>query len=215
MADLITLTDAKAGLPIRAGNTEYDTKIAELISVVSGQIERACRRSFSADTFSEIFHVQAGAERHYDFLSDTNTSGIFFSPSGTPIVLTKAPLLDPLTVKVYYDLTHRFADDTLLFDDQYVVLAEKNCIYINRPLVKSRDSLKVTYDGGYAEVPADVRLACVMQVQHLFKRSLPENVSTASDKDSKGKEEYTTKFGLLPEVANMIAEYRTLLRGRG
>ncbi|QSY98650.1 hypothetical protein J2J97_31770 (plasmid) [Rhizobium bangladeshense] len=215
MADLISLTDAKAGLPIRAGNSEFDAKLSELIAVVSQQIETACRRKFEAGTYSEIFHVQAGYERRYDFLSDTNTSGVFLAPSGSPITLTQAPLLENGTVKVYYDLTHRFTDDTELFADQFVVLREKNCIYINRPLAKSRDSLKVVYDGGFAEIPTDIKVACVMQVQHLFKRSQPENVSTSSDKDSKGKEEYTTKAGLLPEVANLIAPYRQLLRGRG
>jgi hypothetical protein len=218
MGNLITIDDVLAELPIREGNSEFDDKINRIINAVEGLIEKACRRSFTLGTYSEIFNVQAGARRHYDFFSDTNTDGTLLIPDGVPYVLTEAPLVDATTVAVYYDLTHRFTDDTALFSDDFVVLPEKECVYINRPLVKSRDSVKIVYQGGYAEVPDEIKLAATMQVLHLFQRSTAENVSTSSDKNSKttrGFDQYTIKGGLLPEVVNMLVPFRRILRGRG
>ena len=214
MGIILTLDDLKGDLPIRPGNTDFDADLDKIIDTVDLQFEHFCRRKFSVDTYSEIFHVQAGAQRHYDFLSDTNTYGVYLKPDGAPYMLANTPLISAATVEVYYDTEHRFTADKLLSADDYVVLAEKSCIYINKALRQSRDSIKIVYEAGFADIPADLHQAGLMQAMHLFNRSRPENVSTSTDKDDKNTP-YSVKAGLLPEVAMMIAPYRRLLRGRG
>lgn len=214
MGNLITLADVKAELPIRSGNTDFDARINEVIATAESQIETFCRRTFSTQSYSEIFHVQQGATTSLDLLNGANSTGTYTTASSQPFYLKNGPLDEDSDVRVFYDLTHRFGEDTELLADDFTVLLEKACVYVYKPLLKSRDSVKITYTGGYTSVPSELKFAAVMQAVHLYKRSLAENVSTASDKDEKSKEPYTVVSGLLPEVSSILVPYRKLLRGR-
>lgn len=214
MTALITLEEAKSRLPIRPGNDQFDGRATAAITAVQSQIETFCRRSFDRVARSEVFHVQAGSQRNIDLMNAHNTDGYVITPDGRPFYLTHTPI-DVETVKVFYDINHRFGEDTELFPDDFYVLEDKGCVFVYRPMLRSRDSVRITYTGGFTEVPVVVKEACIMQVTHYLKRTMVENVSTSSDKDSgAAKEAYPVKGGLLPEVKNLLLPYIKPLRSR-
>lgn len=214
MGQIITADELKSMLPIRPGNSSFDAEVERAIAVVENQAQLYCRRQFIAAQCSEIFHVQAGSQIAYDFLNDSNTDGVYLTAVVNPFIISQGPIITSAPVEVFYSLTHQFTEDTKLFDDDFTVLAERNAIYVNRPLLTSRDSIKITYTGGYDEVPADIKAALLKQARHEFNSAQQEDILTLDDKQQ-AKAVIRARDGLLPEVAMALAPYRRILRGRG
>jgi len=223
MTPLISLDDVKSGLPIRPGTTSFDTTLTAIIASVTSQISTACRRVFEKQEHSEIFHVQVGAKQVYD-LYGFSDDGFFYRPDGLPFLLTNRPIDANLPVTVRFDPRHVFGDDTIIPSDEVTLLPEKNFVFVNRALSRSRDSVKITYTAGYevaggslsGSLPEDIKLAAKLQSVFLFKKTDYANVGSSGDtaEDGQSGKEWATQSGLLPEVQSLLIPYRRLLRGR-
>lgn len=229
---LIALDDLKAQLPIREGNDEFDEKLAFIINAVSEQIEKFCRRQFAKQSYSEIFHVQAGATTEYDLYgggygSNSFHDGLLVKPSDLPFRLGMSPIADAASVRVFYDLSHRFEPETELAASEFTVLAEKGLVFVSKPLRKSRDSVKITYEAGYEadgepanlseSLPADLKMAVITQCLHVWQKLDLSNVSVTDDREtgSTQRSRFSAQGGFLPDVQHLVAPYRRMLRGRG
>lgn len=70
---------------------------------------------------------------------------------------------------------------------------------------------KITYKGGFDELPPDVKRAAVLQVCHEFQRS--DHIGSTSVTDPGGTVEYSGQLALLKEVVRLLAPYRNFAKG--
>jgi hypothetical protein len=87
-------------------------------------------------------------------------------------------------------------------------------------------ALRVSYTAGYEpdaegtlseHLPADLKLACCVQVVHLFNRTQPDNIGVDTSRgDGKNQSaKWNTRMGLSAEVLGMIRHYKALALGKG
>jgi hypothetical protein len=87
------------------------------------------------------------------------------------------------------------------------------------------EALRVVYEAGYEisdgtlseSLPADLKLACIVQTMHLFNRLQPDNigVDVSRGEGQNATARWTTKMGLSPEVMGMVRHYKALAIGKG
>lgn len=221
---LVSLADVMSNLPVRSGNATYDARITDLILVASSQIEAAVRRSFTEQEHTQYFRTVNTRSMRYDFGGATNESGLYEHARAVRYPLIGYPFQTSPAIQVFYDPYRVFDGNTLVESNRYVVRGDGTLI-LRMPTVEGEDFLKVVYTAGFTVgtddvlvgVPADIRIACITQVMHLFSRLTPDNIGVDSERGSKSvaPAKLTKLGGLVPEAANMVMKYRTPLLGLG
>jgi hypothetical protein len=218
---IVTVEEVRALLPIRDGNTTFDTKINLLIATASGQVENTMQRELDRRQRVEHFRTPDTHRSFYDFHSTTNTSGFRDNPRRTRYSLM-AFNIDPASVQVHYSAIRQF-DDTALVDPRfYTVDARNGYLIMHYGMHDTLDGLQVTYTGGFeaagdpptlsAAIPADIKMACLSQVLHLFNRSTADNAGKDSDSTQgrTGGGRFSVKGGMVPEAVALISRYKAI-----
>lgn len=147
MADLITTADLTGFAPGLA--TLPGSALTMLVTAASRAVERHCRRTFARD--EAIVERPNGRFRPILFLARPPINAI------TSIVVD-GETLDPAT------------PDYVIVDAAWGMLRRGNGrgdVRFARRWPIGEGLIVVTYDGGYAEIPDDVKLATIQQAQYL------------------------------------------------
>ncbi len=159
MADLITRNDYKAYRGL--ASTNDDARIDVLLPIISQIVRTYCGRSF----------IDYYATNKVEYFSFT-----WYQPA---IFLTEIPIVSIVSVEELADESQT-TYDTLVSGTDFVVDTTYDAIYrvegarkINWPT--GVNAVKVTYKGGYAAVPADLKIACFDMLTYYMKEQyLPE-----------------------------------------
>jgi hypothetical protein len=230
---LINVEDVRAYLPVRSGNDQFNERLQMLITVATQQIEALTRRAFTLQEHTQFFRTIDTARAFYDFGSPTNEDGIYRSARQCRYPLL-APIVDTGTDPVlYYDRAGRFTEDSLVDPALYQIDTDKGVLYTQIETRAAHKGLKLVYTGGFASdededwesltttIPADLKLACITQVLHLFTRTTVDNVGMDTDRAQGSKMgsasipagKLMVRNGLTPEAAAMCVNYRSLALG--
>lgn len=164
---------------------DFSDVINPMIEMVTQQIFKFCNRDFSKVTdFSESYH---------------SNSFYYFYPKYAPITEIKSIKLN----------------DHLLSSDDYDF--DNYCVFLNdRYVVNRRIKMELIYTAGYEMDTTDtsliictddLKMACVLQVSHLFNRR--QNIgSTSISVGNTGSIGYQKEYGLLDEVKSLLKPYR-------
>lgn len=226
MTPIITLAYLKTFLPIRAGNTDFDAKLTEIIKTASQMIEDYCHMEFAEAARTQYFTSRATRHIGLD-LHGGSEDGKLLTAREQLLVLNCKPVSEADPVSVYYDPKGRFGDDVSALDPEvdYRVDYLNGLIYLTYPTSYVRRGVKVEFTAGYAvasgtlqdSAPTDLKMACLVQSIFLFNKLTPENIGVSEDREegSTSTGTYTKPAGLVPEAAAMLKNYRQVLVGRG
>lgn len=151
MSDLLTLNDTKLILDVTDPTEQKLIKL--LISAVSISIEKYCNRIFIQANYEEI---QDG--------------------DGTLDILVKNPPIGSVT-----EITE---DDIVVSSDWYVIYADEGCIKRkdSGAWAKGIQNIVIKYSGGWsqADLPKDLKWACLQWVHLMWKRKEDQRVGVSS-----------------------------------
>lgn len=167
------------------GSTKYDTLFATLITAVSRRFESFCNRTFEYNSAITEYYSGNG-ERGY-------------------IYVKRPPIA---TVTSIHDDVDRDFDSTTLVDADYYVVFDDRVEMKYSAFTKGLKNIKIIYSGGYstATLPADIRLAAMMQVAFVFKRRADLGLVGISGEG--GSISVQSPMKLLPEVEATLQPYK-------
>jgi hypothetical protein len=230
-APLISLSEAKSACGLDPVNTAQDEEIAFLSAVATEQIEAATRRLFTAQTHRERFSTRRRGAMHYD-IGGYSSDGLTFRARHQHYSL-KGIDIQPETLVVRYDPLHLFGENTTITEGIGWSLLPTGALLLAAATEATPAGLRVEYTAGWAvsegdgtlstSAPADLRLACRLQVAFLRVRSRSDNVGMRSERGvSIGKENgggssamFASSGGIAPEALSLLSKYRHLSAGRG
>lgn len=150
---LITLSEAKNYLGIPAADVSYNSFLNQQIQVISDAIEGYCGRKFAQATYVQTFYWE-------DYLYYPKQLELFMYPliSVTSVEEDSQPITDFRIQKEYGQIQ---ADTTFFL---------------------TGDELVITYEAGYATIPAIVKQVCYNVIEGLYnKKKQGINLSFGSD----------------------------------
>jgi hypothetical protein len=218
---IVTVEEVRALLPIREGNVTFDPKINLLIATASGQIENAIRRELDRKARVEFFRTPDTGRSFYDFDNTTNASGLYSNPRRTRYALNTVNI-DPESLVVHYDPARQFGEGTAVDPKLLTLNAKDGLLTLHLTMRDSMDGLRVMYTGGFAasgepltlseSVPADIKMACLSQVLHLFNRFTADNAGKESDSTQRrsGGGRFSVSGGLVPEAVALVSRYKAV-----
>lgn len=225
MKPLISVTYLSSFLPIRPGNSSFDSKLMSIINGVTAEVEQACNRSFDKQVHTEFVNSRQTRGAQYDFAGESDQGVIPVHVEQT-IRLRATPVDTGVAVSVYYDPNRVFGEDTKLAATSLFISSDE--IIISHPMRACKKAIKLVYTAGYGTgltdeesledvIPADLRLAVVKQCMHAWAKASPENVSVDRDESSGDGDgaRFSVKGGFLPDVSLVLANYKRVLTGNG
>lgn len=185
MSDLVLLSDVKAYAGINS-NTQ-DASISYLIPKVSLYIKNYCGR-----TLVEYY---------------TTPKVEVFNGGNPEIFLKEAPIRVVSAVEYSQDYGKSYSP--LVEFEDYVVDRELEAIAMIKfsVLPKSLNAFKVTYTGGYATVPEDLKLAVVDLIQYYMRSDMAVK-STRTPGSSSTQVEYVMNATLPSHIRRVLDAYR-------
>ena len=184
--NLITLTEFKSYIGI--SSTNQDSIINTLIPQVSALVKNICRRTF------------------LDYATDFKTEVSKGSPSNR-ILLHETPLLQVSTVEFSEDYGQNYT--TLIEYTDYVVDTESDSIeIISTPYVDyiKTNAFRITYNAGYEEVPADLKLAVADLVNYYIRNDAAVHSQKAIGANNI-QIEYITTTNLPAHIKRVLDQY--------
>lgn len=152
---LTTLENAKEYLKIPAADTTKDDSLKNFINRSLGIIEQYCGRFFKARNVTE-----------------------YHDGDGTEIILTAEMPINSVA-ELNVDGTRAFLAATQIAAADFVIKSKPGVIELLRGgdfetgavFSRGQQNIKVTYNAGYAAIPQDVEMACLIHVAYLYNRS--------------------------------------------
>lgn len=153
MVDLITLEEYKTYASI--SSTEYNDKLNLVIKSVSSLVRAYCARKLISEE-PEVDYYNGGINSIYT---------------------KEFPIISVTSLERSIDYGQTYA--TLVEFVDYVVDKQKDQLYlITEDLIESPNKYKLTYTGGYLEVPEDLKLAILDLVDYYYKNeTVPKRMS--------------------------------------
>ena len=187
--DLTTLTKVKAYLGITG--SDDDTLLGTLIDAASKAIKQYCKDNISETTYTE----------YYD------------GPRTNELALRHRPIVS--ITDIWDDPDRDFTDDDKLdySDDDYVYYADEGIVKGYAHLFyEGSKNIKITYTAGYSIIPADVDLACQIQVAYWYNRAKAKSDAVESEKLGEYSISYAKAQAGGPTPAGLCDEARILVR---
>lgn len=176
---LITKNQLKRFLETNITNNDIDDLITDLINKVSTSFETYCGRIFISATYTEYF----------------NGGSSWLFPKQTPIISI---------TNIWEDTDWVFTNDPI-DSTGYRIVEGNNRVYYAGFFEKGIDAVKMTYVAGYSTIPEDLKLACLLQSSHLYKRR--NNVHLDGETKADTTNTFTT-LNLLPVVKRILNSYK-------
>ena len=179
---LVSLADAKTYLAI--SDTAEDGLIGYLLQSISEMFATMCDRPLLSGAYTDYLYGE-----------------------GHPtIYLNTYPVDTAEDITVAVDEKRVFGVDTQLDADDIWVNADIGSITKIGGVFRRGLPIKVTYTGGYASVPYDLRLAALEALGMVWKRNKDKRFDVASM--SRGDVNYQFSNELPPTVTDVIKRYR-------
>lgn len=150
--NLVTLNELKAYLDISTTDTDYDDRLERVINAVSTNFNNATNRLLKARNITEYKDSDG---------SDT-------------IRLDQFPINSTAATISIYNCSHTprdyTADEKASSDDILIYPLLGKVRLITSAFYEGYQTVKVVYNGGYTEIPFDLKQACLMICGRLWKR---------------------------------------------
>lgn len=182
--DLCTLDQIKDYIGMTGSNAVIDTVIESIITSVTELFQSMCGvKQFKSKSYTEYY-------------SGDNKRSIF---------LNQRPVISVESVSIDSDWT--WSADSTIGSDEYMVI-NNEVLMKNDTFTYGDANIKVIYNAGYATIPDDLKLACIMETARIFKKR--DNIDVTSK--SYGDGGSVTKYmeGMLPEVKIILKKYRNI-----
>jgi hypothetical protein len=227
---LISLAAAKVAVPVRAGNTDLDARIATLLAAASEDIEFHTDRQFTYNAWVQNFDTVLNLNREYDIYGGSfNEFGVVYVPRKQRFILQGYPIDPNIPVVVNYDPSLQFLPGTIIDPSLYIVDYKLGAVFTNFGMGTTMAALQITYNAGYGTdtvnncltgISSKLALACTTQVGFLWNKLHPDNVGMDADR-TKGAanranmvQKFVSMSGLCPEAAQFIGYLKPLAMGR-
>lgn len=239
---LVTLTEVKEFMEVRAEITAKDARYTRLVDTATKMIERETGRSFAKQVHVEYHTARDNTRTDYNLggAGDFSTSGRYTSDSGLKSIITPQTIylrgvnIDPdADFKVWYDPSpsgsDAYGDNNLLtLGDDYVVDYDNDAVVLYIGTTYRPRSIKVEYTAGYevadsslsGSAPEELKTACLIQTQYLNVKLRNDNIGMDSERTVSAKDRVTmapfmARAGLTPEVVGMVRHLKRLRTGKG
>jgi hypothetical protein len=192
--NLITLVEYKAYAGIKSNN--YDAEIIALIPRVSDLVKKYCSRSF-VDYF-DVDKVE------------------YFNGGTSRLILAETPVVNITSVGYSQDFGQTYTNlvqyvDWVLDNDTILSLntsAVTSLISVNRGFRETIRGYKVSYTGGYEDVPSDVALAIMDLVTYYRKNDMSVH-STKAPGTNSVQIEYISTTSLPAHIRRVLDMYKS------
>lgn len=154
---LCTRQNVKDFLQLANTDTSKDDLIDLLIPAAQGFVEEYCKRIFEKQEYTEFYN--GGVDRVF--------------VKNPPIWATPAPV-------VYEDWEREFSEEDKVDSTDMSVDYDVGILYFDYELAKAYNSIKVVYTGGFPQIPAAVRQACVELVARKVRTSNTGDIGVSS-----------------------------------
>ncbi len=188
--DLITLAEYKAYQGI--SSTNQDTEIKNLIPIVSQMCKTYCRRTF------------------IDYVNDAKTET--FSQACERIYLTEFPTLavSSFEISLDYGLTYtaltEFTDYAVDNGDGTIIPINSSGYFPDSYFPKIVNGYRITYTGGYEEVPEDLKVAVMDLLTYYLKNDMAVKAQRAAGANTV-QIEYITKNTMPSHIVRVFDMY--------
>lgn len=159
--DWTTLTNLKEYLQIT--DASKDTLLTNLITRCSVALDRYCGRE------------QLKSKQYTEYRDGDGTD---------TLLMDERPII---SVTYLYDDTGRvYASESLIDSDDFIVYGKEGMIKLDGDTINygafsvGKQNLKIVYDAGYATIPADAELACLIYCGHIFNKAGTEGHTSLS-----------------------------------
>lgn len=185
MADLITSTEYKTLASI--ASTEIDAKLTILIPMVSAFVKTYCGREFANNT------VTATVEYHR---------------GGNMIMVREPPIISVDSVEQKLTSTASYTALTSGVDYEFDVSSNSIVSLCSTGFLDIPNAIKVTYKGGYASIPGDLKLGVYSLISYYLKNE------QSPRKALNGRDIYTDNpqsQDLPPHIKRVLELYRIII----
>jgi hypothetical protein len=185
---LITVAEAKDHLNIPSSETKYDSQIEDLVNIMADMFDCYCKRTLK----------QADHTEYLDGEGD-DTLYVTHYPINTSVS----------SVVMYYDLDRSYDADTKLENDELAIYASIGKIrWDNGVFAEWPQCIKITYNGGYATVPGDLKIATKEAIAFFYKRKRESIEGVSSVSTSQGGSVSYTDDDLPKPVRAILDRYK-------
>jgi|GEM_PF-1428286 len=165
-SELSTLANVKEYL--RITTADDDTLIQKILTRTSTWIQKYCNRVFIAADYTE-----------------------YYDGDGTKELLVNQYPINSIA-SMYDDYDRVFGSDTAITVADLVYYPEGRIVYPYNSFMRGQKNIKITYNAGYATIPADLEQACIKMVasEYLVGQGALNTVEGATvDKPQRLKDE--------------------------
>ncbi|MCK9597692.1 MAG: hypothetical protein M0R06_01550 [Sphaerochaeta sp.] len=186
MTALINLSDVRNELDLDSTETQFDTRLTDLIADIVAEAETEMEVRLEAVT-DEIIYLDGGAS------------------------LLFIPHLNVTKVSIVEDVDRVFTSIDPVDPSYYTINQKRGTIKKDQgKFVSGNQVLKVTYDGGYSSssLPSDIKRALIVQTAYRWRRRKDPGLTAVSFPD--GSINKYTQDEWLPSVKQVLGRYGRL-----
>lgn len=181
---ITTVSNCKAFRKIEAENTEHDEGLERLIPAVQQWLEQECQRTFDQDTVTEYFHGNDWQDC---------------------LILSRPPVVS--ITNLWDDPARIYA--TPISASQYVIDdAEAGIVRLDGlTFSKGLRNIKITYLGGYAQMPPDLEQAAIEMIWAAYMKGDQNLIGVRSRSIADGSVQFVNLAWPL-DLDAIISKYR-------
>lgn len=178
---LTSVAVAKDHLGIPASDPSQDGRVERFINVCSDRIANYCNRQLTSGAVTEKVH----------------------GGMNNMLMLKEWPVTSIQSVSV--DLSGQFSEDTVIEPSRYRIIDDGTVVY-DSVFPYGYGNVQVIYTAGYATVPADLEMACLLFVEWLYRFRNTGSIGRSAI--SKGDESTTILQDIPGIIKSMIDPFR-------
>lgn len=185
---ITTVAYCKAFRGIDPGNAEHDAELERLIPAVQSWLEQECGRGFDRATVTEYYDGDLWTDR----------------------LLVARPPISSITA-LYDDATRTFS--TALDSSAYAIDNADAGVIVRLDggtFAKGRRTIKITYVGGYATMPADLEQAAIELVWAAREKGHSNLIGVRSRSVGDGNVQFVNLDWGSPNLSPVIDKYRLM-----
>jgi len=208
---LTTVPACKSFRGIDSEDTDHDAELERIIAAVQSFLELECGRKFDLATVTEYYngagHVSTGRFGGGSF----NGLSVGYRPVHGDVWRDRILVAQPPVVSItnLWDDPLRVYDTVPLLTSQYVIAdPESGLIRLDGIIFQHGiHNIKITYVGGYAEIPPDLEQAAIEMVWAAREKGLNNLIGVRSRALAGDNVQYLNLTGIM-DLEPIISKYR-------
>jgi hypothetical protein len=178
---LTTVAVAKEHLGIPALDTTQDARIELFINVASDRVSNYCERQIVAADVTDLRH---GGMSNMLMLNEWPINAVTEIAIDNEGVFPPSSVIDPASYRV-------IDEGTLLYNTSFPY---------------GYGNVRVKYNAGYASIPSDIQMACLLFVEWLYRFRSTQNIGRTGM--SKGGESVSILQDIPPIIRSLLDPFR-------